>query len=45
VGRTGEGLPVGIQIVAAPFEDHTALEAARMVEQVLGGFTPPPAFA
>jgi len=44
VGRTAEGLPVGIQVVGAAFEDRTTLETAARIEQTLGGFTPPPAF-
>jgi amidase len=34
------GLPIGVQIVAAPFRDDLALAAARRVEQSLGGFRP-----
>jgi amidase len=34
------GLPIGVQIVANPFRDDLALEAARRVEQSLGGFRP-----
>jgi amidase len=36
------GLPIGVQIVAAPFRDDLALAAARRVEQSLGGFRPAP---
>ena len=42
VGRTPSGLPVGIQIVGPYLEDHTTLAAARCVEELLGGFVPPP---
>jgi len=34
------GLPIGVQIVAAPFRDDLALAAARRVESALGGFRP-----
>jgi amidase len=44
-GRTPEGLPVGVQVVAPYLEDRTALAACGHVERLLGGFTPPPAFA
>jgi amidase len=37
-----EGLPVGIQVVGPYLEDHTALAAAAMLEELLGGYTPPP---
>ena len=42
VGRTPSGLPVGIQIVGPHLEDRTTLAAARCVEELLGGFVPPP---
>ncbi|HKJ23232.1 MAG TPA: amidase [Myxococcota bacterium] len=41
VGRTAAGLPVGIQIVGARFEDRSTLEAASW----LGEFVPPPDYA
>ena len=44
VGLTGGGLPVGIQIVAAEYEDRTAIHVAREIERVCGGFSPPPGF-
>jgi amidase len=42
VGRTNAGLPVGIQIVGPYLEDRTTLAVARHVEELLGGFVPPP---
>lgn len=42
VGRTASGLPVGIQIVGPYLEDRTTLAVARVVEELLGGFAPPP---
>lgn len=45
VGRTSEGLPVGIQIVAPFGEDRTGIALAKAMEPVIGGFEPPPAFA
>jgi amidase len=42
VGRTADGLPVGVQIVGAYLEDRTTLAVARRVEELLGGFVPPP---
>jgi amidase len=40
-GTTGTGLPVGVQLVAPPWQDHVALAAALEVERVLGGWRPP----
>jgi len=45
VGRTPDGLPVGVQIVAPFLEDRTAIAVAGHLERLLGGFTPPPALA
>jgi amidase len=45
VGRTPEGLPVGVQVVAPHLHDRTAVAVAGHLEQLLGGFVPPPAFA
>ncbi|OBA96286.1 amidase [Mycobacteriaceae bacterium 1482268.1] len=44
VGRTASGLPVGIQIVGPYLEDRTTLAVGRLVEERLGGFSPPPSF-
>jgi Asp-tRNA(Asn)/Glu-tRNA(Gln) amidotransferase A subunit family amidase len=40
--RTREGLPVGVQIVGRPDEEESVLAAARIVEEALGGWQPPP---
>jgi amidase len=45
IGRTEAGIPVGIQIVGAYLRDRDAIAGARMVEDLLGGFTPPPLLA
>ena len=42
VGRTDDGLPVGIQVVAPYLHDRTALTFARRMTEVLGGYEPPP---
>jgi amidase len=34
-GRSPEGLPIGVQIVARPGEDETALAVAERLEQAL----------
>jgi Asp-tRNA(Asn)/Glu-tRNA(Gln) amidotransferase A subunit family amidase len=41
VGRSPEGLPIGVQIVARPFEDETALGVAAVVDAAFG-YRPPP---
>jgi amidase len=44
IGRTADGLPVGIQIVGAHLEDRTTLDFARRLAELTGGFTAPPGF-
>lgn len=39
-----EGLPRGVQIIAASFEDRTAIACAAMIEQLGAGFSAPPMF-
>lgn len=41
-GRTRAGLPVGVQVVGRPFEESRVLDAARVIEEALGGRLPPP---
>jgi amidase len=41
VGRSPEGLPIGVQIVARPFADETVLGVAAIVDEAFG-FKPPP---
>jgi Asp-tRNA(Asn)/Glu-tRNA(Gln) amidotransferase A subunit family amidase len=41
VGRSPEGLPIGVQIAARPFDDETALGIASIVDAAFG-FRPPP---
>lgn len=40
VGRSAEGLPIGVQVVARPFEDETALGVAAVVDAAFG-YRPP----
>jgi amidase len=44
VGRTGAGLPVGVQILAPMWEDGTSIAFAALLADVAGGFSAPPAF-
>jgi amidase len=41
VGWSPDGLPIGVQIVARPFEDETALGIAAVVDKAFG-YRPPP---
>ncbi|MGA2888147.1 MAG: amidase [Terracidiphilus sp.] len=41
VGRSPEGLPIGVQIVARPFQDETAMGVAAIVDAAFG-YCPPP---
>jgi amidase len=44
IGLTGEGLPVGVQIIGPEGEDPTTIEFARLLAAEIGGFVPPPAY-
>ncbi len=45
VGRTRDGLPIGIQAIGGRFEDATCLQFASLLERELGcTFTPPPGY-
>ncbi|HSP64425.1 MAG TPA: amidase [Pyrinomonadaceae bacterium] len=44
VGRSAEGLPIGVQIIGRPFEEQTVLAAAALLESTLGGWQRPPKF-
>jgi amidase len=41
VGRSPEGLPIGAQVVARPFEDETALVVASIIDREFGFIAPP----
>lgn len=41
-GRSSEGLPIDVQLVAGPWRDDFALAAALRLERALGGWQPPP---
>ncbi len=42
VGRSPDGLPIGVQIVARPWQDELALGIAAEVEKLCGGWQAPP---
>jgi amidase len=41
VGSSPEGLPIGVQVVARPFQDETVLGVAAIVDEAFG-YHPPP---
>jgi amidase len=41
-GLTPKGHPVGVQIVGPYLEDRTTIHFAKLMEEVVGGFVPPP---
>ncbi|WP_439483263.1 amidase [Cyclobacterium plantarum] len=41
-GTSKEGLPIGVQIVGQPFQDHKVLAVAQFLEKELGGWQAPP---
>ena len=44
VGLSESGLPVGIQIIGARFEDRTTIAFAQGLSELIGGFVPPPGY-
>jgi Asp-tRNA(Asn)/Glu-tRNA(Gln) amidotransferase A subunit family amidase len=42
VGKSPEGLPIGVQIVGRPWEEEAVLAVAAKVEESCGGFRRPP---
>lgn len=41
-GNDESGLPIGVQVIAPRWADRSTLAFARHVEQIAGGFVPPP---
>ncbi|XP_071564812.1 fatty-acid amide hydrolase 2 [Temnothorax nylanderi] len=41
LGLDEQGLPVGIQVVAAPYNDHICFAVAKELETAFGGWVPP----
>jgi amidase len=44
VGLGDSGLPVGVQIIGARFEDRTTIAFARGLSELVGGFVAPPGY-
>jgi Asp-tRNA(Asn)/Glu-tRNA(Gln) amidotransferase A subunit family amidase len=42
VGKSPDGLPIGVQVVGRPWEDEAVLAVAAKIESATGGFRPPP---
>ncbi|XP_012224178.1 fatty-acid amide hydrolase 2 [Linepithema humile] len=41
LGLNSQGLPIGIQVIAAPYNDHLCFAVARELEKAFGGWVPP----
>lgn len=41
LGLSKDGLPLGIQVVAGPHNDHLTLAVAQYLEKAFGGWVPP----
>jgi amidase len=44
IGRSDEGLPIGMQIIGPYLEDRTTIAFAEFIEREFGGFLAPPGF-
>jgi amidase len=42
IERSAQGLPVGVQIIGAHFDDRTTIAFAGILESIFGGFVAPP---
>jgi Asp-tRNA(Asn)/Glu-tRNA(Gln) amidotransferase A subunit family amidase len=41
VGKSEEGLPIGVQVVGRPCQEHVVFAVARFLEQEFGGLVAP----
>jgi amidase len=41
-GSTADGMPVGVQVIAAPWREDIVLALGSRIEELMGGFEPPP---
>lgn len=44
IGLAKGGLPLGVQIIAGPYQDRTAIHLATLMEKAVRGFRPPPGY-
>jgi amidase len=42
IGRSGDELPIGVQIIGGFLEDRITIAFAEAIEPAYGGFIPPP---
>ena len=42
IGKSADGLPIGVQIVGPLYGDRTTIAFAALLERQLGGFVAPP---
>ena len=42
VGRSADGLPIGVQVIGRPFEEELVLSVAAAIERQSGGYVRPP---
>ncbi|MGD8832881.1 MAG: amidase family protein [Pseudomonadales bacterium] len=43
-GVSEDGLPIGLQVIGAEFDDATTIEFARLMAEEIGGFVAPPGY-
>lgn len=43
-GLSKEGLPIGLQVIGAEFDDQTTMAFAHLLAEEIGGFTAPPGY-
>ena len=41
-GKSDEGMPIGVQVLAKPWQEELALEIAAVIEKAGGGWRRPP---
>lgn len=41
VGRDKNGMPIGVQLIAAPFQERLLVQAAKQIELAFGGWKQP----
>ncbi len=44
IGKSEDGLPIGVQIIGGYLQDRTTIQFAGLLEREFGGFTRPPGF-
>ncbi len=44
-GLSKDGLPIGLQVIGAEFDDNTTMAFARLMAEEIGGFQAPPGYA